>query len=64
VALATAKTIKVHTADLNNTPVDATFDGPATDAGIRQVLTACGYQFGVVPAPKPQPSPSPDSPHL
>jgi hypothetical protein len=63
-ALATARTIQIHTTDLANNPIDATFDGPATDAGVKQVLSACGYQFGVVPKPKPQASPAANAPHL
>lgn len=52
VALATARTIRVHTADLGNNPVDATFDGPPDAGAVKQVLAACNYQLGVVPQPK------------
>ena len=45
-ALAHAKVIKLHTTNRAGEPVDATFDGPASDAGIVQVLAACGYTLG------------------
>ncbi len=48
--LAHGKAIKVRVINPDNTPVDATFAGPATDAPVKRVLSACGYELGVVPA--------------
>lgn len=48
--LAHGRTIKVRVINPDNTPVDATFTGPATDAPVRRVLSACAYELGVVPA--------------
>jgi hypothetical protein len=53
VELAKAKEIKVETTTATNFAFSATFDGPATSAPIVQVLTACGYKLGEVPAPPP-----------
>ena len=66
--IAHGKAIKVRVINPDNTPVDATFVGPVTDAPIRRVLTACDYQLGVVPprsavpvaAPAPKPTPTED----
>lgn len=49
IEFARAKTIKVHTMSVANTAVDATFDGPASDASVKAVLAACGYTLGQVP---------------
>ncbi|MES2058281.1 MAG: hypothetical protein V4564_20260 [Pseudomonadota bacterium] len=54
--LAKAKTITVETTNATNFAFSATFDGPATDAPIRQVLTACGYTLGTVPPPPAPPA--------
>ncbi|MGH6616607.1 hypothetical protein [Sphingomonas sp.] len=51
--LAKAKTVTVETTNSANFAFSATFDGPATDAPVRQVLTACGYTLGTVPPPAP-----------
>ncbi|WP_010215424.1 hypothetical protein [Sphingomonas sp. PAMC 26621] len=48
--LAHGKAIKVRVINPDNTPIDATFTGPATDAPVKRVLAACGYELGVVPA--------------
>lgn len=56
VAIATAKQIKVRAIDPANQPVDAIFDGPPSDAPVRQVLQACGYVFGQVPVRTPPPA--------
>ncbi|MFC3579353.1 hypothetical protein [Sphingomonas hylomeconis] len=47
--LAKAKQIKVETTSASNFRFEAVFDGPPTDAPIRQVLQACGYVLGQVP---------------
>lgn len=57
--LARAKLVKVETTNPGNYRVEALFDGPASDAPIRQVLTACNYVIGVGPAPQPIASPAP-----
>ncbi|QNQ07921.1 hypothetical protein [Sphingomonas alpina] len=54
--LAKAKTITVETTNSANFAFSATFDGPATDAPVRQVLTACGYTLGTVPPPPAPPA--------
>jgi hypothetical protein len=54
--LAKAKQIKVETTSASKFRFEAVFDGPPSDAPIRQVLQACGYVLGqvpVVPAPAP-----------
>ena len=54
--LAKAKHIKVETTNASNFRFEAVFDGPPSDAPIRQVLQACGYVLGqvpVMPAPAP-----------
>lgn len=51
--LAKAKQIRVETTNAGNFGVAAVFDGPASDAPIRQVLGACGYVLGQVPVIKP-----------
>ena len=51
--LAKAKQIRVETTNAGNFGVAAVFDGPASDAPIRQVLDACGYVLGQVPVIKP-----------
>ncbi|WP_242137777.1 hypothetical protein [Sphingomonas sp. TREG-RG-20F-R18-01] len=48
--IAHGKAIKVRVINPDNTPVDVTFTGPATDAPVKRVLSACGYELGVVPA--------------
>lgn len=50
VAMNGAKTITVSTTD-GETPVTLSFDGPNGSGGIKDVLAACGYEFGVVPQP-------------
>ena len=55
VAIAHAKTIKVRAIGTDNVPIDATFAGPGSETAIRQVLDACGYVFGQMPAPPPPP---------
>ena len=52
VAMASAKTIKVHALSLTNADVDATFDGPPSAGAVSAVLTACGYTLGQVPLEK------------
>lgn len=52
IEMARAKTIKVHAMSIANTAVDATFDGPATDAPVKAVLEACSYTLGQVPIEK------------
>ncbi|MEG3147044.1 hypothetical protein U1839_20525 [Sphingomonas sp. RT2P30] len=56
-AFAQAKQIKLHTSNLAGEPIDAVFDGPASAAGLTQVLAACGYTLGQIPARTPAPSP-------
>ncbi|HSI17797.1 MAG TPA: hypothetical protein VK980_08515 [Sphingomonas sp.] len=58
-ALAHAKDIKIHTTNLAGEPIDAEFDGPASAAGLTQVLAACGYTLGTVPVRTPPPAPTP-----
>lgn len=58
-ALAHAKDIKIHTTNLAGESIDAEFDGPASDAGLTQVLAACGYTLGTVPVRTPAPAPTP-----
>ena len=58
-AFAHAKEIKLHTSNLAGEPIDAVFDGPASDAGLNQVLAACGYTMGVVPVRAPTPAATP-----
>ncbi|OYW21585.1 MAG: hypothetical protein B7Z43_10025 [Sphingomonas sp. 12-62-6] len=50
VAMNGAKTISIATTD-GESPVSLTFDGLNGGGGIKDVLTACGYEFGVVPKP-------------
>lgn len=57
--LSRAKLVKVETTNAGNYRVEALFDGPASDAPIRQVLTACNYVIGVGPSPQPTASPVP-----
>ncbi|MET3762781.1 hypothetical protein [Sphingomonas sp. UYEF23] len=47
--IAGGKSIRVRVIDPDNKPVDAVFVGPGP-APIRQVLSACGYEFGKAPA--------------
>lgn len=56
--LARAKLVKVETTNPGNYRVEALFDGPASDAPIRQVLAACNYVVGVGPAPQATPTPA------
>jgi hypothetical protein len=58
-ALAHAREIKVHTTNLAGEPVDAVFDGPASPAGLTQVLGTCGYTLGTIPVRTPAPAPTP-----
>ena len=55
-ALAHAHEIKIHTTNLAGEPIDAVFDGPASTAGLNQVLATCGYTLGVVPVRTPAPA--------
>ena len=57
VVIAHGKTIRVHVIDPSDAPVDAEFTGPG-EAPVRQVLAACGYQFGVAPPRLPTPAPA------
>lgn len=50
VAIATAHTITATTTDAGH-PVSFTFAGPANPDAVHQVVEACGYTFGTVPAP-------------
>ena len=59
VAIAHGKTIKVHVIDPSEKPLDAVFNGPPSEAPIKQVVESCGYTFGVVPAPEPAPAETP-----
>lgn len=59
VAIAHARTIKIRAIDPANTPVDAVFAGPGSEAPIRQTVEACGYVFGQMPAPPPPPPAAP-----
>lgn len=54
-AIATAKTIKLHTTTTTGEPVDATFAGPGSAAPITAILTACGYTLGQPPVRAPEP---------
>jgi hypothetical protein len=54
-ALASAKTIKVHTTTTTGAPIDASFAGPASAQPITAVLTACGYTLGQPPVRAPEP---------
>jgi hypothetical protein len=58
-ALAHAREIKIHTTNLAGERVDAVFDGPASTAGLTQVLATCGYTLGAVPVRTPAPAPTP-----
>ncbi|OYY76177.1 MAG: hypothetical protein B7Y43_16480 [Sphingomonas sp. 28-62-20] len=49
-AMSKAMSITVSTKDGEQT-VSATFVGPGTGTGIKDVLAACGYELGVVPQP-------------
>jgi hypothetical protein len=51
VELAKAKEVKVSTTNANKFVFEGTIDGPAGNASIGQVLAACGYVLGQVPAP-------------
>lgn len=50
VAMNSAKSITVTTTD-GTASVSQIFPGPGASAGIKDVLSACGYEFGVVPQP-------------
>ena len=54
-ALASAKTIKLHTTTAAGEPIDATFAGPASAQPITAVLAACGYTLGQPPVRAPEP---------
>jgi len=58
-ALAHAREFKIHTTNLAGEPVDAVFDGPASTAGLTQVLATCGYTLGTIPERAPAPAPAP-----
>ena len=47
--------------DPTEKPLDAVFNGPPSEAPIKQVVESCGYTFGVVPTPEPAP-PAPPTP--
>lgn len=53
-AMSAARSITVTTLD-GTTPVSFSFAGPGSGSGIKDVLTACGYELGVVPAPTKAP---------
>jgi hypothetical protein len=59
VAIAHAHTIKIRAIDPTNTPIDAVFAGPGSEASIRQTVEACGQVFGQYPAPPPPTPPAP-----
>ena len=54
-AMASARDIKLETLDAAGS-ISATFDGPGSDASIREVLSTCGYTLGVVPEPTKKPT--------
>jgi len=55
VELAKAKEVKVSTTNATKFVFEGTIDGPAGNAAIGQVLTACGYVLGQVPVPAAAP---------
>lgn len=57
VMVAQGKSIRVRASAPDDGIVEATFAGPASDAPVRAVLTACGYAFG-----KPPPRSTPTVP--
>ncbi|MGY2733686.1 hypothetical protein [Sphingomonas sp. UYP23] len=56
--IAGGKSIRVRVIDPDNKPVDAVFTGPGAGP-IRQVLSACDYELGKVPARAGAPAPRP-----
>ncbi|HEX4694532.1 hypothetical protein [Sphingomonas sp.] len=55
-AIASAKTINVHTTTAAGEPIDASFAGPTSPAPVTAVLAACDYTLGTVPVrAKPAP---------
>ena len=58
-AIASGKTINVHTTTATGEPIDATFAGPPSAAPVNAVLGACGYTLGAVPVRAPLPKPPP-----
>ena len=64
VMIAQGKAIKVRVIDPDDKPVDALFAGPG-QGPIRQVLAACGYDYGKPPArtgaPVPRAVPAPSA---
>lgn len=58
-AIARAKQIKIRIIDPQDQPILATLSGPPSAAPIKQVLEACGYVLGQVPARAPEPTPAP-----
>ena len=63
--IARARSIKLHSVDPEDKPIDLVFAGPGSEAPIRRVVEACGFTFGqlpkraVAPAPSPEPTPAP-----
>ena len=53
--IAAAKSIKLHTTTSTGEPIDVTFAGPSSEAPVRALLAACGYQLGVLPVRAPDP---------
>ena len=62
--IARARTIKLHSVDPDEKPIDLVFAGPGSDAPVRHVVEACGFTFGQLPkralAPTPAPTATPD----
>ncbi|MGN6820071.1 MAG: hypothetical protein ACTHJR_15505 [Sphingomonas sp.] len=54
-ALASAKSVKLHTTTAAGEPIDATFAGPPSAQPISAVLAACGYTLGQPPVRAPEP---------
>jgi hypothetical protein len=55
VMMTRAKSVQIETTNGMNFAVQASFPVAGADAPIRRVLAACGYKFGVSPAPPPPP---------
>jgi hypothetical protein len=53
--LVKAKSVRVETTNGAGFAFNATFAAPPSDAPVRQVLSACGYTLGTVPAPLAKP---------
>lgn len=57
--VAHAKAIRVRVIAPDNATVEAVFAGPASDAPIRAVLKACGYDLGTAPSRSAVAQPAP-----